>query len=132
MPTLFGGSSNRYGANKYTPNHGSRYFTGPSSVATIGGGGGGGNNSAARHGGRDSVNRHGNIPLKNLRSIKVGHTECRSASPSGSEEEIMTYNGIMRTTDVRVQYDGGRIPPDQASRASSNLKSREPSEKGNL
>ncbi|GAB1318388.1 hypothetical protein MFIFM68171_08598 [Madurella fahalii] len=130
MPTLFGGSTDRYGANKYTPNPSSRYFTGPNSVATIGGGGG--NNSAVRHGGRDSVSRHGSIPLKNLRGIKTGHAECRSVSPSGSEEEIMTYNGIMRTTNVRVHFDGNGIPPDQSSQASSDLKPKEPGEKGSL
>lgn len=28
------------------------------------------------------------------------HTEIRGHSPTGSEEEIMTYNGIIRTTNV--------------------------------
>ncbi|OIW31727.1 hypothetical protein CONLIGDRAFT_237473 [Coniochaeta ligniaria NRRL 30616] len=37
--------------------------------------------------------------LKDKSQFKV-----RSHSPSASEEEIMTYNGIMRTTAVRVSY----------------------------
>lgn len=131
MPTLFGGSTDRYGPNRYTPNPGSHFFTGGNSVATIGGHGGTGTNSAVRRGGGDR-----DIPLKGLRGMgKNGHSECRSVSPSGSEEEIMTYNGIMRTTDVRVQYGEGAstIPPDQSSRASSDLKPKQsPAEKVDL
>jgi hypothetical protein len=37
--------------------------------------------------------------LKDKSQFKV-----RSHSPSGSEEEIMTFDGIMRTTAVRVSY----------------------------
>ncbi|KAH7024452.1 uncharacterized protein B0I36DRAFT_387023 [Microdochium trichocladiopsis] len=33
------------------------------------------------------------------------HTEIRGDSPTGSEEEIMTYNGIMRTTNYTVTID---------------------------
>ncbi|KXJ87472.1 hypothetical protein Micbo1qcDRAFT_197807 [Microdochium bolleyi] len=33
------------------------------------------------------------------------HTEIRGDSPTGSEEEIMTYNGIMRTTNYTVTVD---------------------------
>jgi hypothetical protein len=114
LPKWFGGSSGRYGpygpyGNKYhnkSPNPGSRYFTG-----------GGGNGTVATvNGGRDGTGKptgdgmlgdgkHGSIHLKSLtRGKMTGHAECRSISPSGSEEEIMTYNGIMRTTDVRVHY----------------------------
>ncbi|KAK4202369.1 hypothetical protein QBC40DRAFT_263419 [Triangularia verruculosa] len=91
MPVLFGGTTERY-ANKYTPNSKLPYYADQSNTR--------GANGTGMRG--DDVN------LKTLKSTKMrdGHTECRSASPSGSEEEIMTYNGIMRTTDVSVQYDG--------------------------
>lgn len=70
----------------------------------------------------------GGIALKNMhhRPSHGGHTEIRSISPSGSEEEIMTYNGIMRTTDVQVHYDregdAGTTEAGSTSRASSDLK----------
>ncbi|KAJ4289357.1 hypothetical protein N0V88_007108 [Collariella sp. IMI 366227] len=74
--------------------------------------------------------RRGEIRLKKLRG---GHAECRSASPSGSQEEIMTYDGIMKTTHVRVQVhfegENGTIMGDEESRASSELKSVMRSEK---
>ncbi|KAK4040680.1 hypothetical protein C8A01DRAFT_35334 [Parachaetomium inaequale] len=118
LPSLFGGSSARYGAsgaNKYNyPNSNSPYiFSGAGgSVAAAGTL----NGTGSRHGGPDggsSLARggpgHGSIRLKNLRGANKGqHTECRSISPSGSEEEIMTYNGIMRTTDVQVHFEGDR------------------------
>ncbi|KAI1078397.1 hypothetical protein F5B20DRAFT_571641 [Whalleya microplaca] len=66
------------------------------------------------------------IALKGMsRSSKAQHTEIRSISPSGSEEEIMTYNGIMRTTDFRVNYDGETETGGNEkyiSRSSSELK----------
>lgn len=50
-------------------------------------------------------------------------------SPTASEEEIMTYNGIMRTTELKVQFDrarsvaaGGGGDADVESRTSSDLK----------
>lgn len=33
------------------------------------------------------------------------HTEIRGVSPTGSEEEIMKYNGILKTTNVNVIYE---------------------------
>ncbi|KAH6631230.1 hypothetical protein F5144DRAFT_212798, partial [Chaetomium tenue] len=116
LPSLFGGSSARYGAhNKYNyPNSNSPYvFSGAGgSVAAAGTSH---NHTGSRRDANESSlvsggNPHSNIRLKNLRSPggKGGHTECRSISPSGSEEEIMTYNGIMRTTDVQVHYEGDR------------------------
>ncbi|TDZ29896.1 hypothetical protein C8035_v003779 [Colletotrichum spinosum] len=39
------------------------------------------------------------FPLKDMRSM---HTEIRGHSPDGSEEEIMTYNGIIKTTNLPV------------------------------
>ncbi|KZL81294.1 cfem domain-containing protein [Colletotrichum incanum] len=42
------------------------------------------------------------FPLKDMRNT---HTEIRGHSPDGSEEEIMTFNGIIRTTNVQVTYN---------------------------
>jgi hypothetical protein len=145
LPGLFGGSSARYGPNgKYNyPNSNSPYiFSGAGgSVAAAGTS----HHTGSRRDGNESSlvsngNPHNNIRLKNLRGAggKGGHTECRSISPSGSEEEIMTYNGIMRTTDVQVHFEGDRdsrahghdtlragggdTDVEMSSRASSDLK----------
>ncbi|CAG9955915.1 unnamed protein product [Clonostachys rosea f. rosea IK726] len=48
------------------------------------------------------------------------HTEIRGISPSGSEEEIMTYNGILRTTNVAVQYEDTK-KSDNDSHVSSDI-----------
>ncbi|EXK25349.1 hypothetical protein FOXG_17561 [Fusarium oxysporum f. sp. lycopersici 4287] len=52
--------------------------------------------------------RHANInqsfPLKDMHVSKT-RTEIRGHSPNESEEEIMTYNGIIRTIAVDVRYD---------------------------
>ncbi|KAK4097888.1 hypothetical protein N658DRAFT_258067 [Parathielavia hyrcaniae] len=147
LPSWFD-SSGRYNntSNKYNNHNG--YYAGGTGAHTAGGSSavhGGG----SRVGGNHGVGRRGStsIQLKNIMhsrgggdtKSKGGHTECRSVSPSGSEEEIMTYNGIMRTTDVRVHYDGhggggstrgstvvapggGVSEGDEGSRASSELK----------
>ncbi|KAF7562140.1 hypothetical protein G7046_g1982 [Stylonectria norvegica] len=47
---------------------------------------------------------HGAFPLKDMHAGKT-HTEIRGHSPNGSEEEIMTYNGIIRTTAVDIKFD---------------------------
>ncbi|KAK7954708.1 hypothetical protein PG996_015519 [Apiospora saccharicola] len=39
-----------------------------------------------------------------------GHIEVRGETPTGSDEAIMTYNGIMRTMDVKVQYEHTEPP----------------------
>ncbi|OBS24610.1 hypothetical protein FPOA_05150 [Fusarium poae] len=83
FPALFGGSS---GVTSGTP-YGDRY----------------GNNSRGTHGLRS--HNHDNIHLKDLRGARNQRTEIRSVSPTGSEEEIMTYNGIMRTTNINVAYE---------------------------
>lgn len=41
-------------------------------------------------------------------SRKHAHTEIRGTSPTGSEEEIMTYDGILRTTAVNVVYEDAK------------------------
>lgn len=59
------------------------------------------------------------IALKSISSTRQAHTQCRSISPAGSEREIMTYDGIMRKTDVEVQY-GEANSTDWASQRSSD------------
>ena len=39
---------------------------------------------------------------------KQANTEIRGVSPSGSEEEMLTYNGILRTTNVNVMYEDAK------------------------
>lgn len=97
MPNLFAGSSRRYlsGKKSQYPEYGNSYFPGT--------------------GKRVSTTDGSGIALKAIgRSAnRTQHTECRSESPSGSEEEIMTYNGILRTTQVRLNYEEsqGHMPP---------------------
>ncbi|GKU07530.1 cfem protein [Fusarium langsethiae] len=83
FPALFGGSS---GVTSGTP-YSDRY----------------GNSTRGTHGLRS--HNHDNIHLKDLRGARNQRTEIRSVSPTGSEEEIMTYNGIMRTTNINVAYE---------------------------
>ena len=48
---------------------------------------------------------HSMRPGMQLKDLKdKSQFKVRSHSPSASEEEIMTFNGIMRTTAVRVSY----------------------------
>ncbi|KAI1084177.1 hypothetical protein F5B20DRAFT_523968 [Whalleya microplaca] len=51
------------------------------------------------------------FPLKDMK----GRTEIRSQSPTTSEEEIMTYNGIVRTTEVNIEF-GERTPSSPSER----------------
>jgi hypothetical protein len=49
-----------------------------------------------------SIHHHNNnFALKEMK----GRSEIRSNSPTTSEEEIMTYDGIMRTTEVNIVYN---------------------------
>lgn len=52
------------------------------------------NNTIARS------NHNSTFALKDMR----GRSEIRSHSPAESEEEIMTYNGILKTSDIVVAY----------------------------
>ncbi|KAH7303803.1 hypothetical protein B0I35DRAFT_401904 [Stachybotrys elegans] len=66
-------------------------------------------NSSYRNGssgwtGADEPSRRQTFKMKSMRSTHH-RSEIRSKSPSGSEEEIMTYNGILRTTAVTVQNE---------------------------
>ncbi|KAM6517791.1 hypothetical protein FSOLCH5_006559 [Fusarium solani] len=55
------------------------------------------------------------FPLKDIHLSKT-HTEIRGHSPNGSEEEIMTYNGIIRTTAVDVKYDQATLSDRESGR----------------
>ncbi|KAF2963213.1 hypothetical protein GQX73_g10355 [Xylaria multiplex] len=112
FPSLFGGNSNKYTNDPYRYKSNDRY------------GGGTGLRSGIRAGTESGLaHGHGGIGLKNLsRSDRAQHTEIRSVSPSGSEEEIMTSNGIMRTTDVEIHYTSETTPNPTGSRASSDYK----------
>ncbi|RBR11054.1 uncharacterized protein FIESC28_09199 [Fusarium coffeatum] len=46
----------------------------------------------------------GSFHLKDMSRTRT-QTEIRGYTPNGSEEEIMTYNGILRTTAVDIKYD---------------------------
>ncbi|KAL1899811.1 hypothetical protein Sste5346_002677 [Sporothrix stenoceras] len=57
----------------------------------------------------------GAFALRDLKGGSKTHTAVNS-SPSASEEEIMTYNGIVRTTNVQVHYDGNSERKGSVSR----------------
>ncbi|TVY77727.1 hypothetical protein Focb16_v007450 [Fusarium oxysporum f. sp. cubense] len=46
----------------------------------------------------------GSFHLKDMDRSRA-RTEIRGYSPNGNEEEIMTYNGSLRTTAVDIKYD---------------------------
>ena len=116
LPHLFGGSS---GHNKYggpTGYHGrgsskgrlgggmsgirSGLRSGASNTLTAAGAG----EEASKMAGQTAANGIGLINMDLLKGTKP--RQMRSCSPTASEEEIMTYNGIMRTTELRVHFDG--------------------------
>lgn len=76
----------------------------------------GGTNKSHKH------NRHSiNYKLSSFKpSRKHALTEIRGISPTGSEDEIMTYNGILRTTNVNVSYENAKRG-DAASNISSDI-----------
>ncbi|KAM6536222.1 Hypothetical protein NCS54_00482400 [Fusarium falciforme] len=75
-------------------------------------------NTPSRYGNSTGI-RHttatGPFPLKDIHLSKT-HTEIRGHSPNGSEEEIMTYNGIIRTTAVDVKYDQATLSDRESGR----------------
>jgi hypothetical protein len=77
--------------------------------------------------GSDGMRQLGQLHLKGSR--QAGHAECRRVSPNGSEVGIMSYNGIVRTTDVRVYFDAESAlhdpDSDRTSRSSSEAKQKE-------
>nr|XP_036581971.1 putative CFEM domain-containing protein [Colletotrichum truncatum]KAF6790528.1 putative CFEM domain-containing protein [Colletotrichum truncatum] len=96
MPKLFGGTTKKTTGTGYYATYGSSSL-------------------------RDHTDARGadDITLKDMRS-RAHRTEIRSFSPTGSEEEIMTYNGIVRTTNVKVQYESNASVSE--SRSSSDFK----------
>jgi hypothetical protein len=110
LPGLFGGSTGKYDLSELAKgNTGGVY----------------GQRGSSNHmSGRRPTSMSGGIALKSVRlgsRVNDQHTECRSVSPSGSEEEIMTYNGILRTTQVRMEYGGnGDGGVDSASKVSKD------------
>ncbi|CAM1501351.1 Fc.00g105130.m01.CDS01 [Cosmosporella sp. VM-42] len=65
----------------------------------------------------------GSFPLKDMHVSKT-HTEIRGHSPNGSEEEIMTYNGIIRTTAVNIKYDQATLSDRDGPEYSDPVHSR--------
>jgi hypothetical protein len=92
---------------------------GGDTLATIGG-----TNSATARGRNAGVesssNHHILKDLHPYRKKQQQHTEIRGTSPTGSEEEIMTYNGILRTTNFNVRYEDAKRS-DRGSKTSSDL-----------
>jgi hypothetical protein len=88
--------------------------------------GGGGSRDRGGEGGSSAKGSSGGVhtnhsiggttfALKDIRGDRArGHTEIRHHTPHESEEEIMTYNGIMRTTDYTVT----RAAEDERSQTS--------------
>lgn len=99
FPSLFSGSG-KSGTPGYYPDNPYGQYGGKSAVgvsASRGGGGGGG-------GTKVSTAARNAFPLNNM-SRPRDRNEIPSQSPTSSEEEIMTYHGIMRKTDITVQID---------------------------
>ncbi|TEA20719.1 hypothetical protein C8034_v008083 [Colletotrichum sidae] len=111
-PKVFGGMTSGKSSNLKYYAHGSRPRNNNNNNSNTRDGGGGG-------GGGDS------IKLKDMRLNRSGHrTEIRSTSPTGSEEEIMTYNGIVRTTNVNLSYESSGSVGDDA-RSSTDFRTGE-------
>lgn len=87
LPGLFTNDSSRehYGYNNTSEAH-TGYGTG--------------SRSRARHTKTGSMH---DIAMDNMK--RSGHTDIHGHSPSGSEEEIITYNSIVRTTNIQVSYN---------------------------
>jgi hypothetical protein len=90
FPSLFGTSTVKSGANPYYGNSSNSRSRGLQSLQS-----------------RDPDPSHG-IALKSMGGLgmsRVNHTEITSKSPNSSEEEMIRYHGIMRTTNVNVEYE---------------------------
>ena len=102
LPRLFG-STNSGNNNRSGGAHGDSTIGGASGTLTYGGSG------ASRSHQRESHAMNYMFKDLNLHPArKQAHTEIRGVSPDGSEEEIMTYNGILRTTNVNVRYEDAK------------------------
>jgi hypothetical protein len=108
FPNLFGTSNNKSSNEVYG-----------SANLTVGGSQMPGATPRPIHRGGGSMN----YMLRDLHSGRKGtHTEIRGTSPTGSEDEIMTYNGILRTTNVNVSYEDKETKrSDASSRLSSDI-----------
>lgn len=60
--------------------------------------------SRAGTGGPLSSHHHHHANAFPLKDMKGARSEIRGHSPTNSEEEIMTYNGILKTSEVAVHY----------------------------
>lgn len=86
FPNLFSGSSGRSNGRPYYNTYGSR--------------------SRGAHTLQSDDRDPSNIvSLKKMGGARAHQAEVTTASPNTSEEEIMRYHGIMRTTNVQVEYD---------------------------
>ncbi|KAK2809717.1 hypothetical protein FQN50_003562 [Emmonsiellopsis sp. PD_5] len=125
MPGIFGSSTAKYsyGYNRYG---GSMPGGGHSGVPRQGGMGTGAGSSSNVGGGSfyRGESRGGGmgvgmgIGMKNMRGVPRHVSDCRSQSPSGSEEDMIAYHGILKSTDVRVKFDGGDEDCQSMSRLS--------------
>ncbi|KAF5717235.1 integral membrane protein PTH11 [Fusarium mundagurra] len=89
FPRLFSGKSSTENGKYNTPS--SRYGNGTAGVSSF--------------------------HLKDMHRSRT-QTEIRGYSPNGSEEEIMTYNGILRTTAVDIKYgDAHSTDTDQVGKS---------------
>ncbi|KAI0118573.1 hypothetical protein F4776DRAFT_666006 [Hypoxylon sp. NC0597] len=90
-----------------TTNPNYRYRGGPYAVNESGNANKSGNKSGAYGNSSKGDNLYGtsSFALKDMKR----RTEIRGHSPTTSEEEIMTYNGIVRTTEVEIEF--GARPP---------------------
>ena len=103
-PRLFGSSGAKTTGTPYANSHGQ------SANVTANG---------TKNGKRDTSM---NYMLKDFpHGRKQTQTEIRGVSPSGSEEEIMTYNGILRTTNVNVAYEDAKRS-DSGSQVSNDTR----------
>ncbi|KAJ4265105.1 hypothetical protein NW762_005351 [Fusarium torreyae] len=99
---------------------GNRYQSGSRYGRSTGHGNGTGaatnNRSRGNTGVRNSL--RGTFPLKDMTK---GRAAIRAQSPTNSEEEIMTYDGIMKTSDVTVHYgqaeSESQLQPGRSSNA---------------
>ncbi|RDW85700.1 hypothetical protein BP5796_04025 [Coleophoma crateriformis] len=98
FPRLFSSNGNPYSSGPYAGAGSSAYGIRKSVRATHTGGAG------LRSG-------HGGFVLKDMK----GRSEIRSTNRGDSEEEIMTFDGIVKTTDVSVRYMDSRQVANSAN-----------------
>ncbi|KAH7349800.1 hypothetical protein B0T11DRAFT_332842 [Plectosphaerella cucumerina] len=87
FPKLFGGSSDQ-ATTPQGGSYGNMTFGGTKPTSS-----------------RNTAPRSSAYALRDLGGRKNNLTEIRGTSPTGSEEQIMTYNGILKSTNFQVQYE---------------------------